>query len=364
MSQSQFLKPHQVLPTSGARRVVPFELEGEFYLAVPQLAEDVAGTPAYMNGGNSDIDALIFRWQQDRFEPAERLKVPGGEDVAFFSIQGEPYLATASIRTGTGPYDLNAFTTLFKRQPGGWVAHQSIPTFAAKQCYPFAFDGRYFLALAVGVTLPGAEARHPRESCILEWDGERFQNFQGLEGRWGYGFCYFELDNQRFLAYADHTSPSTLYRWDGARFVGVQQFAPQGGRAFRFFRTDDAAWLAFANIAGESTLYRWNHNQFVPAQSLGGPGGRAFELIRTAGGIYLVRVCFIEGTPAAPKTDLKSQLYRWEAGGFKVIDEFPTFGGTDAAVFSRDGQLFLAVANSLTAQIRFRQDTVIYRLQL
>ena len=364
MTESPLLKLHQALPTSGARRVAPFEIEGALYLGIPQLAEDVAGTPAHMNGGNSDIDALIYRWSGGRFEEAERLAVPGGEDLAFFSVAGERFLATASIRTGSGPYDLNAMSTVFRRQSDRWLAQQSIETFAAKQCYPFAFNGRCFLGLAQGVTVPGVAARHPRQSCILEWDGARFRKFQALEGRWGYGFCYFEIGGERYLAYADHNSPSLLYRWDGQKFVPLQSFAAQGGRAFRCFSTDNAAWLAFANITGESTLYRWEEGQFVPHQGLGGSGGRALELFSASGELYLVRVCFIEGTPAAPKTDLLSQIYRWDAGSFRVIDQFPTFGGTDAAVFMRDGQRFLAVANSLTADIRFRQDTLIYRLEL
>jgi hypothetical protein len=364
MSESQLLKLHQSLPTSGARRAALFEIDGTLYLGVPQLAEDVAGTPAYMNGGNSDIDALIYRWTEGRFEEAERLRVPGGEDMAFFTIAGERYLATASIRTGSGPYDLNAVSTVFRLQQGRWAPHQGIETFAAKQCYAFSFSGRSFLGLAQGVTLPGVEARHPRESRILEWDGASFREFQVLQGRWGYGFSYFEIGGVQYLAYADHTSPSLLYRWDGRAFSPLQSFSAQGGRAFRVFAADNTWWLAFANISGESTLYRWDEGQFIPCQSLGGPGGRAFELFEAAGELYLVRVCFIEGTPASPKTDLLSQIYRWHAGAFRVIDEFPTFGGTDAAVVTRDSQRFLVVANSLTAGVRFRQDTLVYRLHV
>jgi hypothetical protein len=84
-------------------------------------------------------------------------------------------------------------------------------------------------------------------------------------------------------------------------------------------------------------------------------------LICAVTGFYLVRICFVEGTPAAPKTDLKSQIYRWEQGRFVGVEEFPTFGGTDAATFEADGSRYLAVSNSLTADIRFRQDTVIYK---
>jgi len=40
---------------------------------------------------------------------------------------------------------------------------------------------------------------------------------------------------------------------------------------------------------------------------------------------------------------------------------FPTSGGTDAVWFAADGEMFLAVSNSLTPDIRFQADTVIYR---
>ena len=361
---SAILTLQQRLPTSGARAVAPFGLDGKLYLAIPQLAEDVPGQKPYMNAGNSDIDMIVYRWEDGQFQEAERLPVPGGEDAVSFHIGVERFLATASVRTGSGPYDLNVSSKIYRRRDGAWIPFQEIPTFAAKQWHYFSFDGRHFLALAQGVTIPGAEARHPRQSCIFEWDGTGFVEFQTLEGSWGYNWDYFELAGERFLAYADHTSVSSLYRWNGERFAVFQNFAEQGGRAFLFFEADRNAWLAFANIAGESFLYRWDGSQFVTHQSLGGPGGREFELILTDSALHLVRICFIEGTPAAPKTDLKSQIFRWDQDHFTQVCEFATFGGTDAAAFEADGERFLAVSNSLTPDIRFRQDTVIYRLAL
>jgi hypothetical protein len=364
MTQNAILTLHQRLATTGARAVRLFGLDGHRYLAIPQLAEDVPGQAAHMNAGNSNVDAIFYRWEHGYFEEAERLFVPGGEDAVFFGIGAQSFLATASVRTGSGPYDLNAFSKIYRREGNAWVVFQAIPTFAAKHWNHFSFDGRHFLALAQGVTVPGAEARHPRQSCIFEWNGTRFAEFQTLDGSWGYNWAYFELDGGRYLAYADHTSASSLYRWNGERFVLLQNFADHGGRAYMFFEADERAWLAFANIAGESTLYVWNGGEFTPHQTLGGPGGREFELIRTESGLHLVRICFIEGTPAAPKTDLISQIYRWEQGRFVTIHEFATFGGTAAAAFKEDGKLFLAVSNSLTPDVRFREDTLIYRLAL
>ena len=358
------LRVHQRLPTSGARTALPFALGGELFLAVPQLAVDLPDTPAHMNGGDSDVDAIVYRWEDGLFRERERVPVTGGEDVEPFEIDGVSYLATASVRTGRGPYEMNAPSIIYRREGGRWVEHQRVVTFAAKQWRHFAIDGRHFLALAQGVTLPHATPTVPRESRILEWRDGRFEEFQALTGGWGYNWAFFAIGAERFLGYADHTSPSLLYRWNGARFEPFQALAEHGGRAFAFFEQDGERWLAFAAIDGESTLHRWTGEAFEEHQSLGGPGGREFELIRADGELFLVRICFIEGTPAAPKTDLMSQIYRWRSGGFVLEQEFPTFGGTDASWFQRNDRHFLAVSDSLTPDVRFRQDMVIYELRM
>lgn len=354
------LSVHQRLATSGARTALPFHVDGALYLAVPQLAEDSGQPIANMNGGDSDTDLILYRWTDGGFTEHERLAVSGGEDALVFAIDAETFLATASVRTGGGPYEYNAVSRIFRRTGDAWQPFQDIATFAARQWHHFSFDGRHFLALAQGVTVPTAAPRVPRESCILEWRDGRFAPFQTLAGQWGYNFAFAEVAGERFLGYADHTSPSLLYRWDGERFVAHQPLAERGGRAFRFFTRDDAAWLVFATIDGDTTLYRWDGSAFAAQQTLGTQGGREFELIES-GETHLVRIRFIEGTPHDPKTDLRSEIFRWESGRFELVAHFPTFGGTDATAFEADGVTYLAVSNSLTADIRFRQDTIIYR---
>ena len=359
-----FLTEHQRLPTSGARTALPLTVEGQLLLAIPQLSEDVAGQPPHMNGGNSDLDMLFYAWKDGRFVAQEGLPTPGGEDVTTFEIDGVQYLATASIRTGHGPYEMNARADIYRRAAGKWEPVQSIPAFAAKQVYHFSFDGRHFLGLAQGVTLPHAEPRNPRESRLFEWKNGRFEEFQVLDGKWGYNWHYFTIGDARFLAYADHTSPSLVYRWDGAQFVPFQTFSELTGRAFVSLEQDGNHYLLHAAIQGDSALFRWDGERFVEQQKLGGPGGREFELIRVGQKLYLVRICFILGTPADPKTDLQSQVFLWNGEGFDLVGEFPTHGGTDASAFVVDGRHYLAVSNSLTPDIRFREDTIIYRLNV
>jgi hypothetical protein len=76
--------------------------------------------------------------------------------------------------------------------------------------------------------------------------------------------------------------------------------------------------------------------------------------------MYLARINFITGKPRQPRVGVNSQLYRWENGTFVVAQQFPTTGGTDVAVFADAGASRLAVSNSLSADVRFAADVVIY----
>ena len=360
----KLLRLHQRLATSGARSAHVFTLDGTTYLAVPQLAEDIEGQPPHMNGGNSDIEAVIYRWSDGRFVDHASLPCPAGEDALAFRMDGADFLAFANLRTGHGPYEPNTHSLIYRREGDGWALAHRIPSYGAKQWQYFTIEGRHFLALAQGLTIPHYRPEGHGRSVILEWQDGGWREIQILGGRWGYNWHYFEIGDQRFLAYADHVSPSLIYRWSGGGFIPYQSFAETGGRSFLSFAHEDQHWLAFAAIDGESILHRWNGELFVRHQSLGGTGGREFELIESPHGLFLVRICFIEGTPANPKADLMSQIFKWVDGRFERVEQFPTYGGTDASHFRADGRDFLVVANSLTPDIRFRQDTVVYELLL
>jgi hypothetical protein len=357
------LVEHQRLPTSGARGISTFVVSGKRYLIVPQLARDLPDTPAHMNGGDSDIGARIFRWEDGKFVDDGVLPLSGGEDVLFFRFGAGEFLITAGIRSGHGPFNYNLEQVLYRRSGADWETFQNFPAFAAKQWHFFQIKSRAFLALAQGVTLGHIGASNPRQSRLYEWDGSRFVDFQTLEGKWGYNWEFFDIGDDHFLCYADHVSDSLVLKWDGTSFVPFQSFSPSGGRCFRFLEADGERLLAFANIQGESLLYRWDGKSFVNHQKLSGPGGREFCIVRKSGKVFLVQVSFIMGEPSSPQTALKSRLYRWTDGQMKLVEEFATFGGTEASVFEQDGSSFLAVSNSLTPDVRFRQDSVIYRFE-
>src|SRR4030088_529080 len=351
---SKLLETVQRLPTSGARSVAVRSDADGVVLAVAQFAKDVAGQSPSMHAGDSDVTAPLFRWVDGYFLEYGNLPLPGGEKVEFFEIDGRGFIAGASIRTGRGPYEMDIQCAIYESIDGASRLAQSFATFGAKQWRHFNIGTRQFLALAQGVDAPGLTTRHPRTSRIYEWEHGQFKELQSLEGRWGYGWCPFELDGQFFLAYADHLERSVIYRWTGVRFEQFQVIAGGGGRAFAFFRQADHAWLAFANLQSGVELYRWDGAAFTAHQHLGGPGARALQVLQTAGGLYLVNLNFIQGTPASQQVLKQSQLYRWAGDGFELRDTFATSAATDVAGFQSGGSQYLVVANSLDSDLKFR----------
>ncbi len=349
----------QQLDTSGARAVETFVEGGVRYLVVPQLATDIPGQPAQMTLGDSNTQALLFRWEEGRFVAHGGLDVPGGEDAEFFSIGPRHFLAMASLRTGGGPYAMEADSTIFEWKDGQARPFQHVRAHAAKQWKHFRMGGRDFLALAQGASTAAVDSFR---SCIFEWDGTRFVAFQDIPSAWGYNWASFEVDGLQLLAYADHAMASRLLRWNGAQFEPFQAFGDKGGRAFCFFAHAGQSWLAYADLFGDTTMHRWDGSRFEPTQALSGPGGREFRWIPGWEGGRLVQVNFLLGTREAPVTGLQSLVHRFDGSRWVVAQRFPTSGGTDAVAFEEGGVQYLVVSESLSPEVRFRTPSKVYRI--
>lgn len=359
MAGRSYLTEVQRLPTSGARAVEAFEIDGVRYLAVPQLAYDMPETPEGINGGTSNTDVLLFRLEGKRFVFDAFIPGPGGEDVEHFEVDGRHFLAVASLRVGRGPYNYNVASPIYRWEDGRFTPFQSVLTHAAKQWRHFSAGGINFLALAQGMA-----DESDSDSKIFAWDGLRFEPFQDIRSRAGYNVYAFELSGTTYLAHADHADPSVLYRFDGRRFVEHQELLRRGGRAFALMSDGGGSYLAAACILGDSQFLRWDGKHFVDHQVLTGAGGREFAAIATPDGSYLVRVNFITGTPAAPNPALRSQIYRLEYGHLSLIDEFDTTGATDVTELtfpSAERTRLIAVSQGLSADAHFRSDTLVLR---
>lgn len=361
---AQLLIPIQYLDTTGARELTPFTLDDENYIAVAQLAEDIPNTPANINGGNADVDVVIFKKTGSKFREYQRIPSHGNESATFFSIGKNSFLAIASIYSGPHPpFNLHTYSMLYQWDGRYFYPVQEFLTYGAKHWYHFNIGERHFLAVANGVSTPENKASaQETASVIYEWNGKKFIPFQTIPSLWGNSFKAFSINNKVFLAFADHLKQSSLYLWDGTRFNLYQQFKGDGGRAFEFFAIDNKFYLAFANIKTDSALYKWDGEKFKQYQLLRGEGGRNFSYFTLRNEHYLFRVNFITGNRSKPNSALQSPLYQWKEGQFTLVQTIPTFGGVSSHVFSMDGSLYMTLANSLSADLRFKVKSVIYEI--
>ena len=355
------LEPRQRISTSGARAVEPFTVDDLELLAVPQLAVDAPGTPPGMNGGDSNTDLLIFRRTVGKYERWSSLAAPGGEDAEFFTINGRSFLAVASIRSGSGPYDYEVESRIYEWHAGKFLPMQAVSSFAAKQWKHWRIGERHFLGLAQGVALPGQEERN-RASVVYEWDGSTFVEFQRIPSRWAYNWHAFEIGATTYVAHAEHLDASVLYRWDGQRLVAHQELAERSGRAFETFVRAGEHYLLVACLQVPSWLMRWTGGRFEPVQRLDELGAREFAVFGYGDRLFVARVNFVLGTPADPQPSLMSQLYEFRGGRLEVVAEFPTTGATDVAVLESGGGVEIVVSNSLSAEVTFASGVDVYRL--
>jgi hypothetical protein len=347
----------QRLPTSGARAVEHFSIGGSEYLLVPQIAYDSPSSPAGMNGGDSNTDVGVYVRKGDEYVPAGTLPGTGGEDAEFFAIGDRHFLAIASVRMGSGPYNFRSASPIYEWIDGAFEPFQSIAGYAAKQWRHFEIENTHYLALAQNRPGPASLS-----SMIYRWNGVQFEEFQEIPSRGGYNIDHFEIGGDHYIAHADHSMPSKLYKWDGGAFVEHQDLVSTGGRAFALISNTSGTYLAVACMFAESLILRWNGERFVEHQELeGGLGGREFTQLELAGKRFLIRVNFITGSQQDPHPELDSFVYTADESAFDLIERFPTSGGTDVTVFDvADERAIVAVSNALTADAGFRADTVLY----
>tara|TARA_R110001592_G_scaffold363396_3_gene687795 strand:- start:6969 stop:8069 length:1101 start_codon:yes stop_codon:yes gene_type:complete len=358
------LVEHMRLPTSGARGVETFTIGDERYLGIPQLAEDILTDPADMNGGNSDVDAIIYKWVDDTFIEFQRLPSHGGEQICFNYIDNCPTLSIANIRSGKNPnFDMNCYVALYTWREGRFELAQQLPGYACKSAHIFNHQNDSFLACSEGVFLPNQDERIDTNSHLYLWSRAQFDPLQTLRTKWGYDITTFEIGDRLFLGIADNSAASVIYEWCNNELTPVQSFFSNGGgRGFCHFTINNEHYVAAANLLNDSALYQWNGKQFSPIQVFSNAGARHFHFLETRQACYLFRTNFITGTREEPTTQLESQIYIWEHNQFVESARYTTYGGTQSVSFSDSDQYYLAVSNSLAPDSRFKVDSVIYKI--
>lgn len=356
----QLLTPIQYLDTSGAYELTPFTINDETYIAVAQAAQDIDRSPAQLSGGNSDVDVIIYKNRNEQFFAYQRIPGHGNEGATFFTIGTNAYLVIASNKSGPhAPFNYQTYSMLYRWDGQYFYPVQQFFTQGARQWHYFNLGDRHFLALAQGM---GKAQNQDNNSMIYEWNGERFMPFQPIPSLLGSSFKSFMIGKDVYLAFADQLNHSTIYRWDGKKFTTHQQIGGDGGRAFDFFSMGGKYYLAYANSKTDSVVYQWDGKQFILKHRLPGVGTRDFSHFVLDEKHYLVQINHSSGDALNPVTAQHSPLYEWNEDGFVVVQNLKTFGAVSARVFRMQGVLYLTVANSLNANLRYQVKSVVYQI--
>lgn len=360
----QLLTPIEYLSTSGAQDLTPFTIKNDVYIAAAQLATDIPGQSASIEGGNADTDVIIYKKQDEHYIEYQHIPGHGNSGATFFTIGQESYLAIAGIKSGPHPpFNSSTYSMLYRWDGHFFYPIQQFFTNAARQWHYFNIRDRHFLAVAGGQI--NQKNKYPVSkinSMIYEWDGKAFKPFQVIDSRSGSAFKSFNINRETYLAFADKDKYSTLYRWDGTQFRKHQSFKGDGGRAFEFFTIANNPFLAYANSESDSIIYHWNGNKFTEYQVLKGRGGRNFAYLSLENKHYLFRVNHMLDVEGKHIAAIDSPLYQWYENQFVQVQSLPTYGAVSARIFEQDGLYYMTLANSLAADLSFKVNSVIYKI--
>ncbi|MGE5294364.1 MAG: M28 family peptidase, partial [Solirubrobacterales bacterium] len=167
------------------------------------------------------------------FVEVQAFDTEGAQDVEFFTMEGNRYLAIANGR-GDQTYDANA--VVYAWDGNDFVPMQSIPSQGAADCEFFTMDDDRYLAIAN----MRDDATFAVESKLYRWDGTSFTPFQSIETEGAADCEFFTIGDGSYLAIANSRTDATtatnsvVYRWDGSAFGLFQLLPTRGARDCEF----------------------------------------------------------------------------------------------------------------------------------
>ena len=214
----------------------------------------------------------------------------GANDWEFFSINDQSYLAVANFEDDTGNNNINSqifkLNTSSSSPDPSFVLFQSIPTSGANDWEYFTMNNQSYLAMANFRNRNGA---HAIDSPIFRFNGSNFVLFQSVPTSGATGWKYFTINNQSYLAVANHYSDSAshnqnsqIFKFNSTSnsFVAFQSIPTNGASEWEFFTIammNDSSSRNFLAVANSNNDTSWNINtqifvfngsQFVLFQTL------------------------------------------------------------------------------------------------
>ncbi|KAK3083162.1 hypothetical protein FSP39_015455 [Pinctada imbricata] len=316
----------------------------------------------------------------DYLEFYKDLKTPGPSiDVEVFRIEGEGlFCVLASSRGRRKKKDVSV---MYKWTAGEFVPYQRIPTDAAQCWEHFTIGSNFFLAVANY----GDNSADPTNSTIYKWNRrkKRFKEFQSIITWTARDFEYFEIDNDHFLAVANHARgrsqsvDSIIYKWNRKerRFREHQVIPTVGAYDWTYFTVNNFHFLAVAQAFDglttllDSKIFVLQNNEFIFFQAIETTGATDWEFFSIKEDSFLVVANAYNYGPQnfmnKNQYQTNSTVYRLDKDRrvFKKFQTFKTYSAIDWEFFSIENDHYLVVSNAQNSNIEQDLQTAIYRWQ-
>ena len=177
------------------------------------------------------------------------------------------------------------------------------------------------------------------------------------------GCTAFVINNDTFIAFANHAGQSTVFKWSEGHFLKLQSLQTYRAHGVTSVNVNGHTFLAFANIRSgsknniDSFIYKWDGSKFVLPQSISTRGAIAWHPFVISGQTFL-GVANHHGD--SQKYNTHSVVYQACGAQFIKYQEIPTHGARDMTTFEYKGHTYLAVANSRN-QPEYNVNSTLYK---
>ena len=302
-----------------------FTINGNLFLAFANYKSDIAG--------KYNTDSFIYKFNDStrKFSPYQNISTNGGQDVEYFKISDEHYLAVANGYNGV-THRLNS--VIYRWNGKLFVAFQNLTTQGANDFSFFIIDKESFLA----VSNLYDDVTNSINSVIYRWKNKRFELFQEVATDGSNRSVAFLINNESYIAFANNVKDSAVYKWSGKSFFKLQTL-PKANN-LKFFNISDNAFLAISSPNENPLIYEWNGTQF----------GFYLVFLNAAGwGLHPFVTCgqnFLGLADRHNKAMSPRYIYMFSHGQFTKFQKISTTGVMDITSFEHKGHSYLAMANS------------------
>ena len=218
-------------------------------------------------------------------------------------------------------------------------------------------------------------------SQIFKFNGTAFVPFQSLPTSGAADWEYFNINNNQscYLAVANHYDgasfniSSQIFKFNGTLFVALQSIQTSGANDWEYFSINNQSYLAAANHLYNITnyninsqIFKFNGTVFVALQSIPTSGARDWKYFSINHQSYLA-VANAQNTTSDGGANINSQIFKFDATGsaqFVAFQSIPTSGAWDWEYFSVNSQSYLALANRNFNDTSYNIDSQIFSLSL